>query len=110
MRKVGVATLSAGVLLALGASAQADRLRSDSTGKDWLTAPTEERSGWAKRTANIFNKDAPFADAVHGCLARTLSAAEDAQATEVSEISQSELANLTAACVVTLISPDAASD
>lgn len=60
MRKVVVARLSAGLLLTLGANAQANGLGSDSTGKDWVTAPADERSGWAKRTANIFNKDVPL--------------------------------------------------
>lgn len=110
MRKVVVARLSAGLLLTLGANAQANGLGSDSTGKDWVTAPADERSGWAKRTANIFNKDVPFADAVHGCLARALGAADDAEETLVSEIYESELTLITAACVTKLISPDAASE
>src|SRR6476469_8493315 len=84
MRKFVVACLSAGFLLALGANAHANRLGSESTGKDWLTAPADERSGWVQRMANLFNKDAPFADALHGCLARTLGGADDAEETLVS--------------------------
>ena len=110
MRKVVVACISAGFLLALGANAHANRLGSDSTAKDWLTAPADERSGWAQRMANLFNKDAPFADALHGCLARALGGADDAEETLVSEIYESELTHLTAVCVTKLISPLAASD
>ena len=95
MRKVGVATLSAGAFLA---SAQANELGSDSTGKDWLTTPAEQRSGWARRTPNISNKDASFADAVDGCLKVPC------------EMHESELTSLTAACVTKLLAPEAANE
>ena len=63
-----------------------------------------------RRAANIFNKDAPFADAVDGCLQGVLGAADDAEETLVSEIHESELTLITAVCVTKLISPDTTSE
>ena len=50
------------------AGAKAKELHADSTGGDWLMAAGEERSEWVERMARIFNKEAPFASAVEGCL------------------------------------------
>ena len=76
-RKNVVAAVSAGSLvLAIDAGAQANRLDGESLGEDWLMAGVEDQVAWAKRMAEIFNKDEAFANALEGCLAGTLGITE----------------------------------
>ena len=68
MQKVRVAMLAVFIVFGAVAGAKAKELHADSTGGDWLMAAGEERSEWVERMARIFNKEAPFASAVEGCL------------------------------------------
>ena len=52
--------------------------------------------------AEIFNKDAAFANALEGCLAGTLGITEGFAGVANQEIRQIELSNLTAACITAM--------
>ena len=102
MKTIVAAALGASLVLAIGAGAQANRLDGESLGEDWLMAGAEEQVAWAKRMAEIFNKDATFANALEGCLAGTLGITEGFAGVANQEIRQIELSNLTAACITAM--------
>ena len=101
MQRVRVAMLAVFIVFGAVAGAKAKELHADSTGGDWLMAAGEERSEWVERMARIFNKEAPFASAVEGCLTQSL-AGEDIENAAVDEMRLSELPLLTAACITSL--------
>ena len=102
MKNVVAAALAGSLVLAIAAGAQANKLDGASLGEDWLMAAVEEQSAWTQRMAEIFNKDAAFANALEGCLAGTLGITEGFAGVANQEIRQIELSNLTAACITAM--------
>ena len=101
-KNVVAAVLAGSLVLAIDAGAQANRLDGESLGEDWLMAGVEDQVAWAKRMAEIFNKDEAFANALEGCLAGTLGITEGFAGVVIQEIRQIELSNLTAACITAM--------